>query len=55
MLSIDELAQKLHEKGIKEDSEELVNMVHELKKEHLLYANKDCSEIVTIINTDCLT
>jgi radical SAM superfamily enzyme YgiQ (UPF0313 family) len=55
ILSINELIQKLREKGIKKNQTKLVTIINELKKEYLLYANKDCSEIVTVINTDCIT
>lgn len=53
VLSIDNLAQQLHEKGF-EIQTELVCIINELKQEHLLYANKDFSEIVSVINTDTI-
>jgi hypothetical protein len=52
VLSMEDLTHKLHEKRVQISQDDVITIVHELKKEHLLYANKDSSEIVTVINTD---
>ena len=50
--SLQEINVALIEKGYEFTQNEIIEIIQNLKGEYLLYANKDCSAVVSIIDTD---
>jgi len=50
--SLDEIGEILNKKGYEFTNNEMVEIIDNLKKEYILYSNKDYSGIVSIIDTD---